>query len=220
VRALFFALVLANVAFFGWAHWVDTPELAASSPAPDRPVPTLALASSSTAVRPAAAQRCRTLGPFANQAAAQAASAALRTRGIATRDRAVERNVEDGYWVYIGDLGSSADQQRALARLDKGGIHDATLMSDPEDAGRISVGIFTEQARAVRRAEQVRTLGFKPILDLHQRVQRAFWLDMDLHRDQPEPPVTALESASGDAGAGSSVRGIAFSDCPLSDKHG
>ena len=111
-------------------------------------------------------------------------------------------------------------QQRALARLEKGGIQDASLMTGGEDAGRISVGIFSEQARAVRRAEQVRTLGFKPILDLHQRVQRGFWLDMELHRDQPEPPVTALESATGDVGVGAGGRGIAFSDCPLSDKHG
>ena len=219
MRALFFALLLANVAFFGWAHWVDAPEIA-SAPAQEKSVPTLSLASN-VASRTAASERCRTLGPFTTQAGAQNAAAALRTRGITTRDRSVERSVEDGYWVYIGDLGSAADQQRALAKLKEGGITDASLMSDAEDAGRISIGIFSEQARAVRRAEQVRTLGFKPILDLHQRVQRVFWLDMELHRDQPEPPVTALQSATGEAGgAGMSGKGIAFSDCPLGDKHG
>lgn len=216
---VFYALLLANLAFFGWAHWVDTPEVAASAAAQDKSVPTLALASNA-ASRPAGAQRCRTLGPFANQTGAQAAAAVLRSRGIVTRDRTVERSVEDGYWVYIADLGSPAEQQRALARLQKGGIQDATLMSNSEDAGRISVGIFSEQARAVRRAEQVRTLGFRPILDLHQRVQRAFWLDMDLHRDQPEPPVSAIQSASADASGAGNARDIAFSDCPLTDNHG
>lgn len=221
MRALLFALVLANVAFFGWAHWVDTPDAGVSAPAPEKSVPTLALALASHAASPlAAAQRCRTLGPFSNPAAAQGAAALLRGRGIVTRDRTVERSVEDGYWVYISDFGSTAEQQSALARLERGGIQDASVMSGAEDAGRISLGIFSEQARAVRRAEQVRTLGFKPILDLHQRVQRAFWLDMELHRDQPEPPVTAFESAVGDAGSGPGARGIAFSDCPLTDKHG
>jgi hypothetical protein len=217
VRALFFALLLANIAFFGWAHWIDAPEAAAPAAGPEKSVPTLALASS--APSPAAPQRCRTLGPFANVAAAQTAAAALRVRGIAARDRSVERSVDDGYWVYIGDLSGAGDQQRALARLQKGGISDATLLSDAENAGRISLGIFSEQARAVRRAEQVRNLGFKPVLDLHQRVQRAFWLDMELRRDQPEPPVTTLESATGDTAAGGGG-GIAFADCPLSDKHG
>lgn len=219
MRGLFFAVVLANVAFFGWAHWVDTPETAAPPTAQDKSVPTLALASN-TATRVAPGQRCRTLGPFTEESAAQAASAALRARGINARNRAVERSVEDGYWVYLSDLGSVADQRRALALLDKGGIHDASLMSDPDDSGRISVGLFSEQARAVRRAEQVRALGFKPILDLHQRVQRAFWLDMELHPDQPEPPVAALQGAAGDAGAGAVSRGIAFDDCPVNDKHG
>lgn len=216
MRGLLFALVLANVAFFGWAHWIDTPE-PSPPPVQDKSVPTLALASSPGS-RAMLGQRCRTLGPFADPATAQAAAAALRARGISTRDRTVERSVEDGYWVYISDLGSVADQRRALARLERAGIEDASLMSDAEDAGRISVGIFSEQARAVRRAEQVRALGFRPILDLHQRVQRAFWLDMGLRADQPEPPVTALQGAGAEAGAGG--KAIAFADCPLSGKRG
>ena len=196
MRALFFALVLANVAFFGWAHWVDTSEIA-PAPAQEKP-------GTHAVPRIERDQPCRGLAalPHARPIchSGRCAEPPRRCERAASQphDRSVERSVEDGYWVYIGDLGSAADQRRALARLEKGGITDASLMSDAEDAGRISVGIFSEQARAVRRAEQVRTLGFKPILDLHQRVQRAFWLDMELHRDQPEPPVTALESATGE----------------------
>ena len=218
MRALLFALVLANIAFFGWAHWVDTPDAAPS--AQDKSVPTLALAATTSARAAPTGQRCRTLGPFADQTALQTAAAALRARGITARNRAVERNVEDGYWVYISDLSGADDQRRVLAQLEKGGIHDASLMSDAENSGRISVGLFSEQARAVRRAEQVRALGFKPILDLHQRVQRAFWLDMELHPDQPEPPVATLQGAAADVSAGTVGRGIAFDDCPVNDKHG
>ncbi len=217
MRALLFALVLANLAFFGWAHWVDAPEVAASAPVQDKSVPTLALASTAT-TRATGSLRCRTLGPFANQAATQATAAILRARGIGTHDRTVERSVEDGYWVYISDIGSAADQQRAMVRLQKGGITDASIMTDAEDAGRISVGVFSEQARAVRRAEQVRSLGFKPILDLHQRVQHVFWLDMELKAEQPEPPVKSLQSAIGEPGTAG--RGIAFGDCPVNDNHG
>ncbi len=113
MRALFFALVLANIAFFGWAHWVDAPEIA-SAPAQEKAVPMLSLASNAPG-RAEASQRCRTLGPFTTQASAQSAAAALRLRGIATRDRSVERSVEDGYWVYIADLGSGEFYQPCLS---------------------------------------------------------------------------------------------------------
>jgi hypothetical protein len=218
VRALFFALLLANLAFFGWADWIDVPQATGTAPLQDRGVPMLALAQPLS--HPLPGQRCRTLGPFVDEIAARTAAATLRTRGIAPRDRTVDSSVEDGYWVYIGDLNDPAAQRSALARLQRGGIHDAAVMTDAGEAGRLSVGIFNEQARAVRRAEEVRALGFTPILDLHQRVQRAYWLDMDLHADQPEPPVTALKSPSVSGDVKLADSGVAFSDCPDSDRHG
>jgi hypothetical protein len=121
--------------------------------------------------------------------------------------------------VYIGDLTDAAAQQRALARLQQGGIQDAVAMTDPEHADRVAVGIFSDQARAVRRAEQVRALGFKPVLDLHQRVRRIYWLDMDLRPDQPEPPVAVLQGAAATT-APQPAAAPAFGDCPASDKRG
>ena len=187
----------ANVAFFGWAHWVDTSEMATRTRA------------GKAGTRRCPSHRTCTSRSQPRSAAVRWAHLPLRPlRKVPPRrcERAVsQRTIAASSAASRMDIGSTSaisavrPISTALARLEKGGITDAGLMSDAEDAGRISVGIFSEQARAVRRAEQVRTLGFKPILDLHQRMQRAFWLDMELHRDQPEPPVTALESATGQA---------------------
>jgi hypothetical protein len=218
MRALFCTLLLANVAFFAWAHWIDAPQSTTAPPAQEENIPTLALAPRAAAST-GAAQRCRTLGPFAEQSSAQAAALVLRGRGITSRDRSVDGSVEDGYWVYIGDLADADAQRRALAQLQRGGIQDASAMADSEHANRVSVGIFSEQARAVRRAEQVRALGFKPVLDLHQRVRRTYWLDMDLRSDQPEPPVAVLQGAGATAPEPTAAH-PAFGDCPASDKRG
>jgi hypothetical protein len=226
VRTLFFALLLANVVFFGWARWVDGPPQTTAPTAQDSGVPTLALAGAPAPAAPAPAapvatppgQRCRSLGPFPDGAAAAVAAVALRTRGIEPHNRSAETGVSDGYWVYISDLSGAADQQRVLARLGSGGIQ-GTVVIDSGEAARVSVGIFSDQSRAVRRAEQVRALGLKPILDLHQRVLRRYWLDMDLRPDQPEPQVAALQGSSAEGG-GSAGTAIAFSDCPTADKHG
>ncbi len=71
MRGLLLALVLANVAFFGWAHWVDVPQAApaaASAPA----LPLLALAGSGNAAAGTTAAVPAQPGPPATSSAAQA----------------------------------------------------------------------------------------------------------------------------------------------------
>jgi hypothetical protein len=88
------------------------------------------------------------------------------------------------------------------ARLGAAGIHDAVAVTEPEQNDRVSVGFFADQAHAVRRAEQVRALGFKPILDVHQRSANQDWIDFTLKADEPEPSVADV-LATDPAGAAS-----------------
>ena len=95
-------------------------------------------------------------------------------------------------------------------------------MTQSGQAGRISVGIFSDQAHAVRRAEQVRQLGLKPVLDLHQHTISAHWLDIDLKPNEPEPPVAELQGngAQGTGPGASAPPAIAFADCPAKGASG
>jgi hypothetical protein len=182
VRNLFYALLFLNLAFFAWSHWIGQPREADTASMAAPAVPTLELAKL-PAVSPAT--RCRSIGPFADAAAVAAASDAMRTRGWQPRDRSVDSSVADGYWVYIGQL-TAAAQRAVLARLNAAGIHDAASMTQPEQSDRVSVGYFSDQSHAVRRAEQVRALGFKPVLDVHQRTVSVHWLDVDLKNMDPD----------------------------------
>ena len=93
--------------------------------------------------------------------------------------------------------------QALLARLSAAGIRDAAAMKD--QVTQVSVGVFSDQAHAVKRAEQVRTLGFKPVLDVHQRTETAAWLDVDVMGGDADPTIGALPAAASKA---------AFVDCP------
>jgi hypothetical protein len=179
VRNLFYALLLLNLAFLAWGHWADRPLAAAAAATHAAAIPMLELVKAGSAGSAATPSRCRTIGPFPDGAAAAAASDAIRARGWPVRDRSVDSSVADGYWVYIGEL-TAAAQRTVLARLNAAGIHDAAAMTQPEQSDRVSVGFFSDQSHAVRRAEQVRQLGFKPVLDLHQRTVSTHWLDVDL----------------------------------------
>jgi hypothetical protein len=91
--------------------------------------------------------------------------------------------------------------------------HNASLWLDlmppasttlPEQSDRVSVGFFSDQTHAVRRAEQVRELGFKPVLDLHQKTVSVHWLDLDLKTSEPDLQPKQFQG----------VTGLQVADCP------
>jgi hypothetical protein len=53
-------------------------------------------------------------------------------------------------------------------------------MPSAEGGSDISLGIFSEPARAQRRAEEVRSLGFTPSIDDRTRRGTVYWIDVDL----------------------------------------
>jgi hypothetical protein len=221
VRLVFLMLIVLNLGFFAWARWIDVPVGAGPAVKPGAALPTLQLVSASPAAAakppapeapPVPSVRCRSLGPFDDDAAATSASDRLRAHGWQLRARDAQGQILDGYWVYLSDLKDPAALRSALARLNAAGIHDAAALAAPEQSDRVSVGFFADQAHAVRRAEQVRALGFKPTLDVHQRPASQHWLDFDLKAGEAEP--TAAEILGQEpAAAASTVQLVA---CPAS----
>jgi hypothetical protein len=190
---VFITLLLLNVLFFGWAHWVDHPRNAVLAAVPVAQVPTLEL-SDLPPPRPAAVPptHCRSVGPFADTGAATVAAEAMRAHGLVPRLRNVESSVPDGYWVYVEDLKDAAARRKVISTLNAAGMRDAAAM--PDESERVSVGVFTDQKHAVHRAEQVQELGFKPVLSVHQRPVTTAWLDMDLKANDPDPAAATTDS--------------------------
>jgi hypothetical protein len=244
-------LAVINIAFFGWARWIDAPVVPAAA-SRDESVPPLQLAggpataatpAGAITARPAAATpsatsapavtsapggttpittatasspaptaaRCRTLGPFDDLNAANVVADRLRSRGFSPRDRSADTSNPNVYWVYIGELTADA-QHRAIQTLSAAGIHDAAPMTQPEQSDRLSVGVFADQAHAVRRAEQVRTLGFKPTLGLRQRNVTTHWLDFDVKSSESDPQPAELVGVAPRPAMG--LGPVKLADCP------
>lgn len=254
MRGWFYTLLFLNVAFFGWAHWIDVPAAAPVAAGTTRSLPTLALVrapgaaagaqsagigpanggaaasasaavtgkNATTAAAVASRGRCRSLGPFADATGAIRAAGRLRERGIVPSERDVDISVNDGYTVYVDQPGDAAALRRELTRLQRAGVSGVRPGSGPGGTQRISFGVFSDQAHAVRRAEQIRQLGLKPVLDIHQSTLTTRWLDLTLQPNQPIPLVAQLLAGEGADGSGASIRGaggavIQFSDCPAQD---
>jgi hypothetical protein len=186
LRTLFFALLLVNLAYFAWAHWVDVP-----SPPPANEItklPRLKLAeevppgqrSQANKTTLAVPAPCLSLGPFADSDNSARVAALLKGKGLDPKQRAEEAQSSEGYWVYLGGLKSEAEVDKALVALEHGGIQDAVPMPETADAGRrLSLGMFSERARAEKRAQTVHEqTGLSAQIAERKLPTTSYWIDV------------------------------------------
>jgi len=187
VRPAFFALLLMNLAYFAWAHWIDAPRPPPVNEAIAH-LPQLKLAEEASPAQGAqqhgaqktslSASACLSVGPFSDAAGGSQAAALLKTRGFDPRQRAEPGQASASYWVYVGGL-SQSDADGALAALERNGIADARVIPESGEAGRrLSLGIYSERVRAERRAEAVRQSGLKPEIAERKLSGTQYWVDL------------------------------------------
>jgi hypothetical protein len=189
VRIAFIALVVVNLVYFAWAHWIDTPRPAPTNEAIAR-LPQLKLAEelpSSKRPQPGTAEKtaltqptaCLSLGPFGDIANSAQAAALLKAKGFDPKQRAEAAQTTAGYWVYVNGLKTQAEADKALATLEKSGIKDALVM--PESSGadrRLSLGLYSERGRADRRAKAVQQAGLSAEVAERKLPGSVYWVDL------------------------------------------
>ncbi len=188
MRTIFLGLVLLNIAYFAWAHWVDVPQRAPAGTTAH--LPQLRLADEvpppgtlDPAARVKAAQTetqaCFSVGPFADVDNSAKAAALLRAKGFDPRQRAESAEGSVSYGVFVGNLKSDAEADRALVTLEHGGIKDALLMPATADTPkRLSLGLFSERTRADRRAQSIRALGLNAEVVERKLPGTIYWVDL------------------------------------------
>lgn len=223
MRVAFFALLLLNLLFFGWAEWIDEP---APAPNPIAGLPRLELASEMPKARrsasagqalalgasAAAAPRCVSIGPFEDAAGAQKAVKMLRARRLAPQQRTVQAVVRR-YWVYLGAFKRQDQITRILQRLERKGVDNAEAMPAEQGLRRISLGVFADRARAERRAGALRAMGFVPKVKSRDLPGTIYWLDITVKGGAAAVPLQGLEPVTGDSQ-------IAVRACPAADTSG
>jgi hypothetical protein len=195
VRAVLLVLLLLNLAFFAWAQWL-APKEAALPVSPKVDAPRLQLARESRPAVNADGDRCVTVGPFPSIELASRARATLTDSGYASVPREEDVSAVDGYWVFLEAPSTEAAERRLLDRLRRGGITDAQPLGEGE-ARRISLGVFSEEARAIAQSERVARLQLLPQIEAREKTGTAIWLDLQLKSDAP--PLEGQKFPAGDA---------------------
>jgi predicted RecA/RadA family phage recombinase len=175
---------LAKLAFFAWSHWL-APKEAQLPLSPKVNAPRLQLAVENAPAAVSGSGRCVTVGPFASNELAARARQTLSDSGYTSLPREVVTNVFEGYWVYLESPSTQSAEKRLLDRLQKGGIVDAAAVGDLGASRRISLGVFSDEARAATQSERVAKLGLLPQIVAREKPGTALWLDLTLKSDAP-----------------------------------
>lgn len=199
MRFLVVLLLLANVAFLAWTQWIAGPA-GRQSAAPAVAAPRIVLADEAPPAPPLPRPRldpgvsCLSLGPFLDLTEAARASTSLRAQGLLPRQRSRDGLVWAGFWVSLKNVASGEDAEQIIERLRQFGIGDAYRMPDDAEGVTVSLGLFTERARALHRADEVRALGYEPTVEERRRSGTVYWIDVDVRSPAQVPDPAGFDS--------------------------
>jgi hypothetical protein len=212
VRVAIALLLLANIAWYGWTHWIATPDgPPATAAAADGKGLVLAREAGpavAPAVAPESAGNCVSLGPFTDLTDAARAATLLRENELDPRQRAGEGVVWKGFWVTLEGLSDRAAANAAIERLRRAGVSDAYAMPGSGRDVTISLGLFSERQRALRRLDDAKAAGLSPRIVDRERTGTVYWIDVDV-----VPPATLPDAARLEGEAGRILR-LEVKPCP------
>lgn len=131
-----------------------------------------------------APSRCVSVGPFRELAQAASAAANLRAGGHEPSQRAGEGDIWVGYWVYIDSIPSREAANEIVENLRQNGITDSYVIPESDSGSLVSLGVFSEIARAGGRREEARRLGYEPVISDRTRRGTVYWVDVMLEDEQ------------------------------------
>lgn len=201
MRLAFALLLLANIAWYGWTHWVATPdEMPATAAAPEGRGLQLArevAPSQAKALTAPGPNHCLSLGPFTDLTDAARASTLLRENELEPRQRAGEGVVWKGFWVTLEGVPDRAAASTIIERLRRAGVADAYAMPAEGRDVTISLGLFSERQRALRRLDDAKAVGLAPRIVDRERMGTVYWIDVDVVPPAQLPDAARLQGEGG-----------------------
>lgn len=206
MRTLFLLLLLANLLFAAWAHWVAPAPSASGHATPSatgqggiqllREVPAVGAQSSSDSDLfewEEAGLACVSFGPFLARAEAVQAATRLGRLGFVVRLREAREDVRIGQWVRIEGLATPDDAENARTAVQAAGLADAIVITEEGLGLVVSLGVHADPARAEATAAFARVAGFEPRIVDRLRPEDVTWLDVDGQANGGLPAIDDLQ---------------------------
>ncbi len=120
---------------------------------------------------------CTLVGPFAERSVAESLGQRLQALDVSAEIRDLEVSDGQGYWVYLAPELSQREALRRLHELQAKQI-DSYVIPRGELANGISFGMFSRQALAQARKEELQGLGYDARIREVERTHRETWVVM------------------------------------------
>jgi hypothetical protein len=130
---------------------------------------------------------CVSFGPFAESNQASELSNWLKGNEIQARQR-IEGDTKDQYfWIYLSPSDSKDEAMAAIEDLKGKGIQDYKLINKGNLQNAISLGLFSSQAAVNRRLNELKNIGYQPIMVPYHKAESIIWVDAKLDiKDESE----------------------------------
>jgi len=120
---------------------------------------------------------CVSFGPFTEKRQADELSKWLQEKEIQTKQRGEGGKQDQYFWIYLS-AGESEDEARAAIEDLKGkGVKDYKLINKGNLQNAISLGLFSTQSAVNNRLNELKNVGYQPIIVPYHKNQSIIWVD-------------------------------------------
>ena len=120
---------------------------------------------------------CISFGPFTEKGQADELSNWLQEKEIQTKQRGEGGKQDQYFWIYLS-AGESEDEAIAAIEDLKGkGVKDYKLINNGNLQNAISLGLFSTQSAVNNRLNELKSIGYQPIIVPYHKNQSIIWVD-------------------------------------------
>jgi hypothetical protein len=120
---------------------------------------------------------CRRLGPFPERKITLGIADGLAAYRLAPKVIQEKRIDTLGYWAMLPSLPTKDEADELVEKLKSKGIQDVRRFTSGDFINSISLGLFSTEANAKRRARSVESQGFLAVVQPKEEEKEFFWLE-------------------------------------------
>ena len=120
---------------------------------------------------------CHLLGPFPEKSDAENIASGLAAYRLASKIVTTTSVKVSGYWALLPAPGSVKESNELVKELKEKGLVDVRRFVTGELENAISLGLFSNENNAKRRARQVEKLGYVAVVSPKAEENNLFWLE-------------------------------------------
>ena len=151
-----------------------------SPPGPEEPAVTAPAAPAGTSRPEPVGDLCYTLGPFKEMRTLRVVTREIRDYVVEASFRSKEEQEQTMFRVLIRPVASKQEAKALINRLNSKNIRDHFILTEGPNRNGISLGYFSNKARAYKHADRVRKLGFDAYAEPVFRSYTIYWLDYQI----------------------------------------